>query len=164
VFHAFEHSESRIGALCRTEIMTVSKESVRILIVDDEEAIRDSCRQVLSKDGYVVVSAADGSTGLKLLEVFRPHVVLVDLKMPGISGLEMLTRIGRLDRSIVSIAISGYATVGNMKKALELGAMEFLPKPFAPSELRDVVHRALSRGNPDSGTPPNDSPADRRQA
>ena len=118
---------------------------LKILIIDDEEAIRDACSQVLTKDGYEVTAASDGITGLDLVRRLKPDVVLVDLKMPGISGQAVLERIGELDESIVCIVITGYATAHSAEEALRLGALDFLPKPFSPVELRSVIQRALDR-------------------
>ena len=127
--------------------MTQTTHPIRILVIDDEEAMRDSCSQVLTKDGYEVNSAADGTTGLDLAKELKPDLVLVDLKMPGIGGQQVLEQIRGLDPSIALVVITGYATVGSATEAMNRGALDFLPKPFTPAELRNVVRRALERCN-----------------
>jgi len=91
------------------------------LVIDDEEVIRDSCTQALAKVGYVVKSAENADKGLELLQPFDPDVVLVDLKMPGKSGIEVLEEIQAIDPNIIKIVITGFATVSSaidaMKKA-----------------------------------------------
>jgi len=125
--------------------MAHTVQPIRILVVDDEEAMRDSCSQVLTKDGYEVHAAADGTTGLELAKELKPNLVLVDLKMPGIGGQAVLEQIRNMDASIALVVITGYATVGSATEAMNRGALDFLPKPFTPSELRNVVQRALER-------------------
>jgi signal transduction histidine kinase len=117
----------------------------RVLIIDDEEVIRDSCTQTLMKEGYVVNSAENGDLGLKLFKEFQPDLVLLDLKMPGKSGLEVLEEIESIDPNIVRIVITGFATVSSAVDAMKRGAYDFIPKPFTPDEIRLIVARGLER-------------------
>ncbi len=117
----------------------------RILIVDDEDVVLDSCLQVLEGRGYEVATARDGTEGLKLVREFAPDLVLVDLKMPGISGFEVLEEIRAGDPTIVTIVITGYSTVNSAVEAMKKGAFDFLPKPFTPDELRLITARGLER-------------------
>lgn len=114
-----------------------------ILIIDDEQIVRDSCTRILAKTEFEVVTASSGSHGLDLVEELRPDLVVVDLKMPGISGFEVLERIEQIDPTIVTIVITGYATVSSAVEAMKKGAFDFLPKPFTPDEFRLIVRRAL---------------------
>lgn len=116
-----------------------------VLIVDDEEAIRDSCRQVLSKSGYECHTAVDGIEGLHLANQVTPDVVLLDLKMPGIDGLEVLDQVLKTRADTVCIVITGYATIESAVDAMKRGAFDFLPKPFTPEELRLIVARGLEQ-------------------
>lgn len=116
-----------------------------ILVIDDEEAMRDSCCQVLSKDQYRVETAKDGDRGLQKVRELRPDLVLVDLKMPGMGGMEVLEKIGDIDQSIVSVVITGYATIESAVEAMKQNAYDFLPKPFTPDQLRIVTRRGLER-------------------
>ena len=134
-----------------TEIQTKVKEQRRvsqkatILVIDDEEAMRDSCCQVLSKDGYVAQTAENGQSGLRKIREVKPDLVLIDLKMPGMGGMELLETIGEIDPTIISIVITGYATIESAVKAMKRNAYDFLPKPFTPDQLRIVVERGLER-------------------
>lgn len=116
-----------------------------ILIIDDEEIVLDSCVQGLEGGPYQVATARDGTAGLRLVEELRPDLVFVDLKMPGISGFEVLERLRALDPAIVAIVITGYATVSSAVEAMKRGAFDFLPKPFTPDELRVITWRGLEK-------------------
>lgn len=116
-----------------------------ILVIDDEEAMRDSCTQILVKHGFRVETAPDGQSGLEKAASLKPDLALIDLKMPGISGLDVLNKIKEIDPEIISIVITGYATVESAVEAMKRGAYDFLPKPFTPEELRIIIRRALER-------------------
>jgi two-component system sensor histidine kinase/response regulator len=120
-------------------------QNATILVIDDEEAIRDSCCQVLSKDGYVTETAENGQSGLRKIREVKPDLVLIDLKMPGMGGMELLEKIGQIDPNIISVVITGYATIESAVEAMKLNAYDFLPKPFTPDQLRIVIERGLER-------------------
>jgi signal transduction histidine kinase len=120
-------------------------EKPRILIIDDEEIVRDTCTQILAKSNYEIATASNGRDGLALLEEFHPDLALVDLKMPGISGFEVLDQIHAYDPTIVAIVITGFATVSSAVEAMKKGTYDFLPKPFTPDELRMLIRRGLER-------------------
>jgi signal transduction histidine kinase len=103
----------------------------------------DSCCQVLTKDGYQAETAEDGKSGLQKIRKIKPDLVLVDLKMPGMSGMELLEKIGDVDPNIVSVVITGYATIESAVEAMKRNAYDFLPKPFTPDQLRVVTKRGL---------------------
>ena len=117
----------------------------RILIIDDEETICDACSQVFRHDGYLVETSFEGVGGLKKVDEFKPDLVFVDLKMPGISGIEVLERIKEKDKEIVPIVITGYATIESAVESMKHGAFDFLPKPFTPDELLIITKRALEK-------------------
>jgi DNA-binding NtrC family response regulator len=117
----------------------------KVLVIDDEEAMRDSCRQTLSRDGNKVETAEDGLKGLDLLKKESFDVIIVDLKMPGLSGMEVLKKIKEDDPDAMVIVITGYATVESAVEAMKKGAYDFIPKPFTPDSLRVIVKRALER-------------------
>lgn len=117
----------------------------RILVIDDEESMRDSCTQILRKDRYGVETAPDGDSGLRKVRETNPDLVLIDLKMPGMSGMEVLEQIKTIDPSITSVVITGYATIESAVEATKRGAYDYLPKPFTPDELRIIVKRGLER-------------------
>ena len=117
----------------------------RILIIDDEEVVLDSCALILDKGEHELTTAGNGVEGLELVESLRPDLVFVDLKMPGISGFEVLEKIRAIDPSIVTVVITGYATVSSAVEAMKKGAYDFLPKPFTPEELRLITRRGLEK-------------------
>jgi len=121
------------------------QEQATVLVIDDERAMRDACCQALSRDGYKTEAAENAETGLQKARQREPDVVLVDLKMPGMGGMELLERIRDIDANIVSIVITGYATIESAVEAMKRNAYDFLPKPFTPDHLRIVVKRGLER-------------------
>ncbi len=116
-----------------------------ILIIDDEEAMRDSCLQVLTGEGYQVETAGDGKTGLQKVKELKPDLILVDLKMPGICGMEVLEKTRDIDPNIIAVVITGFATIDSAVESMKQGAYDFLPKPFTPDELRIIVKRGLEK-------------------
>jgi two-component system, sensor histidine kinase and response regulator len=117
----------------------------RVLVIDDEEIARVSCRRVLEPKGISVKLAPGGKEGLEFLLREPFDLVLVDLKMPGMDGVEVISRISSFDPSIVSIIITGYATIESAVKVMKEGAYDYLPKPFTPDELLIVVQRGLEK-------------------
>ena len=116
-----------------------------VLVIDDEASMRDSCSQILVKSGYQSEVAENGTIGLEKVRNIRPDLVLIDLKMPAISGIEVLEKIIEFDPSIISVVITGYATVESAVEAMKKGAYDFLPKPFTPDQLRIIIKRGLER-------------------
>ena len=116
-----------------------------ILVVDDEETMRDSCQQALSQDGDRVKVAEDGSTALAMLEKESFDLVILDLKMPGLSGMEVLEKVKEEYPEVVVVVITGYATIESAVEAMKKGAYDFIPKPFTPDSLRVIVKRALEK-------------------
>ena len=120
-------------------------EKPKVLIIDDEEVVLDSCTQILENEPFHSATAMDGTFGLELVREFHPDIVFVDLKMPGISGFDVLDKIYEFDPTIVTIVITGYATVSSAVEAIKKGAYDFLPKPFTPDEFRMITRRGLER-------------------
>jgi DNA-binding NtrC family response regulator len=116
-----------------------------ILVIDDEETMRDSCQQALSRSGNRVEVAEEGVKGLEMLEKESFDLVILDLKMPGLSGMEVLKRIKEDEPEVVVVVITGYATVESAVEAMKAGAYDFIPKPFIPESLRMIVDRALEK-------------------
>jgi signal transduction histidine kinase len=117
----------------------------KIVIIDDEEVVRDSCVAILEGSEYEVATSSDGNAGLQLVKEFEPDLVFVDLKMPGLSGFDVLSLIHASDPTIVTIVITGYATVSSAVEAMKNGAYDFLPKPFTPEEFRLIVKRGMEK-------------------
>lgn len=116
-----------------------------ILAIDDDEVARESAQVLLSRWGYRVSLAENGEKGLHLLRQDPPDLILVDLQMPGISGLEVLAGAREFDPAIVCVMVTGHATLQSAVDAMKQGAYDFLPKPFSPNELKHVVARGLER-------------------
>jgi signal transduction histidine kinase len=123
------------------------KEKSKILIIDDEEVVLDSCTRILGVKDYRITTVTDGTKGLEMVRELVPDLVFVDLKMPGISGFEVLERIQKVDPTIVTIVITGYATLTSAIEAMKKGAYDFLPKPFTPEEFRLITRRGLEKRN-----------------
>ena len=117
----------------------------KILIIDDEEVVLDSCSQILAKGNYELMTARNGMLGLEQVKTFMPDLVFVDLKMPGISGFEVLNGIQEIDPTIVAVVITGFATLDSAIEAMKKGAYDFLAKPFTPDELRAITRRGVER-------------------
>ena len=115
----------------------------RILVIDDEEIVCLSCQRVLTEEGYEVQTRLSGPEGLRLLAEELFDVAIVDLKMPGMSGMEVLQAIKRDYPHIPVIMITGYATVESAVEAMKTGAFDYLPKPFTPDEVAVVVKKTL---------------------
>ncbi len=116
---------------------------VNVLIIDDDEAIQDSCSQILQKEGYQTNVAGSGEEGLRRFKKELFHVVLLDLKMPGMDGMQVLAQIKEESPETPVIIVTGYASVGSAVEAMKQGAFEYLTKPFTPEELRINVNKAL---------------------
>ena len=102
----------------------------RILVIDDEASIRDSLRVTLEYADYEVIGAATGQDGLALAERESPDLVLLDIKMPGTDGMEVLNRLHARDETLPIIMISGHGTTSTAVDAVKMGAEDFLDKPF----------------------------------
>jgi PAS domain S-box-containing protein len=115
----------------------------KILVVDDERRIRESCHTVLTGQGYTVASAESGSQGLEMIGREHFDIILLDLMMPQMSGLDALPDIKADHPDTVVIVITGYSTVEHSIEAMKAGAFDFIPKPFSPKKLKVVVSKAL---------------------
>jgi PAS domain S-box-containing protein len=120
-------------------------DELTILVADDEGDIRDGAERILKRIGFRVLKAARGDEAQKMAEAMRPDMVLLDLKMPGQDGLEVLKFIRQMDPRILVIIITGYATVEAAIEAMKRGAYDFIPKPFEPDQLRIVVNRTAEK-------------------
>jgi len=117
----------------------------KILVIDDEAIVHESCNRILTGEGCVVEKAFTGQEGFKKMEVESYDLVITDLKMPGISGMEALKKIKEDNPDIGIIMITGYSTAETAVEAMKLGAFDYLPKPFTPDELASVVNKALEK-------------------
>jgi DNA-binding NtrC family response regulator len=115
----------------------------RVLIVDDEKAIRDGLRKVLEGEGYQTELSHNGYSAVEKLQTDEFELVVTDLKMPGMDGMEVLNAISILQPNVPVIFITGYSTVENAVEVMKIGAFDYLPKPFTPKQLIEKVNKAL---------------------
>ncbi len=117
----------------------------KILVIDDEQDLRDGCERILKRMDCIVSKASNGEDGVALFKKERHSVVLSDLKMPGIDGIEVLRQLREIDPEILVIILTGFATIETAIEAMKMGAYDFVAKPFEPDQLRIVVGRALEK-------------------
>ena len=115
----------------------------KILVIDDERRIREGCAKILRKENCVVDMAENGNVGLEMLAERHYDIVLTDLMMPGIGGMEVVSRVREKNSDTVVIVITGFATLEHSIEAMKNGAFDFIPKPFTPDQLRVIVAKAL---------------------
>jgi DNA-binding NtrC family response regulator len=118
---------------------------ISILIVDDEESVRDSLYNWFIEDGYRVETAENAKRALSILESDDIDIILADIKMPGMDGLEMLQRIKSLKKDAIVIIMTAFATVTTAVKALKDGAFDYVTKPFDPDDLSHLIRNAAKQ-------------------
>jgi len=115
----------------------------KILIVDDQYGIRVLLQEVLEKEGYLILQAPNGPTAISIVTHDKPDLVLLDMKIPGMDGLEILRRIRTIDPVIRVIMMTAYGELDLIKEATALGALTHFTKPFDIDELRVAVNAYL---------------------
>jgi DNA-binding NtrC family response regulator len=121
------------------------EKEARILVVDDDRQLADNLVEYLSKLGYQASPAYGGREGLRRFEKGDFQLVITDLKMPEMDGMELLDAVSRLDSRVIVMVITGYGTIESAVAALKKGAYDYVPKPFQMEELEIIVKRALER-------------------
>lgn len=116
-----------------------------ILVVDDEMGIREACKRALAGEGYAIDLAEDGTIGLQRVKEKSCDLILMDLMMPGIGGLDLIKKVHDIDPEIIIVVITGYATIETAVEATKRGAYDYLPKPFTPEALTALVKRGLEK-------------------
>jgi signal transduction histidine kinase len=117
--------------------------SNKLLFIDDEDIVLRSSRRIFEGSGYEIATAASGDEGLEMARAGNFDVVVTDLKMPGLGGMEVLKALRKEKPDVVVVIFTGYANVETAREALKNGAFDYVPKPFTPEELRSVVANAL---------------------
>jgi DNA-binding response OmpR family regulator len=125
----------------------------KVLVVDDEPTVREVVVNYLRRDGHVVAEAADGTTALELLEADPPDLVVLDMMLPGVNGLDILRRV-RQTSNIPVIMLTARAEEADRVTGLELGADDYVVKPFSPRELAARVNGVLRRVGGRESNPP----------
>jgi two-component system, OmpR family, phosphate regulon sensor histidine kinase PhoR len=115
---------------------------VSVLVVDDEQGIRQGSKRIIDRMGCRALTAKTGEEGLEIVEREAVDIVLLDLKMPGMDGMEVLHTLQEKFPQVLVIVITGFATIETAIEAMKKGAYDFIPKPFEPDQLRIVVNRA----------------------
>ncbi len=114
-----------------------------ILIVDDEENSRTGLSKILLRSGYEVVTAGDGKEALDKVGKINCHLVITDMKMPNMGGIELLKKVKKLKPDIGVIMVTAYGEVDSYLEAMNLGAFEYLNKPIKVDELKKVISKVL---------------------
>jgi two-component system response regulator AtoC/two-component system nitrogen regulation response regulator NtrX len=115
----------------------------RVLVVDDEKAMLLALRGVLGREGYQVETASSGEAALPLIETGKFHVVITDLSLRGVSGMQVLEHARKIDPDVAVIMVTAYGSEKIAVQAMKLGAVDYVPKPFDNDELRAVVRRVV---------------------
>src|SRR4051794_18415328 len=124
--------------------MSAAAELPKILVIDDEIGPQESLRMLLKTD-YQVHTADCVEAGLKLLREKKPDTIVMDIRMPGMTGIEGLRKIREIDSHLSVIMLTGFGALETAKEALRLGANDYISKPFDASEMRDVIARNVER-------------------
>lgn len=118
-----------------------------LLVVDDQPAIRQLLSETLESSGCEVVPAANGYEAIEIVQKNKPNLILLDLKMPGLSGLETLREINRFSPDVPVILITAYGELPDPREAERMGVRCLIIKPFDLNEVRAVVRRVLDEGS-----------------
>lgn len=119
----------------------------KILIVDDEHLIRWSLEQNLKKQGYDIITAGSGEDGLRLVKEQQPDLVLLDIQLPGISGIEVLEKVKEFDEDVIVVMLTAHGGLETAVNAMRLGAHDYVSKPFNLDELSIVIKKALENND-----------------
>lgn len=117
----------------------------RILVVDDEMVVCESCQRILEEEGYEIEIALSGAEALVKIKEKPFDIVITDLKMPGMDGMELLRILRKDYPDVIVIMITGFSTVETAVEAMKLGAFDYIPKPFTPDEVSVVVKKAVEK-------------------
>jgi DNA-binding NtrC family response regulator len=116
---------------------------MRVLIIDDDPLIRAGCRKILERRGFACTAVEDGRRALECVRRASFDAALLDLKMPGMSGMETLEKLRNESPNTAVIIITGYASIDSAVEVVKAGAFDYLPKPFTPEILAERVRRAV---------------------
>jgi DNA-binding NtrC family response regulator len=120
----------------------------KILVVDDNKETCDALTEIFAGEGYQTFSALDGRSALDTVKKKKPELVLLDIKMPKMDGIEVLKRIKKIDKEVVVVMITGYGALDTAKEAMRLGAYDYVTKPLDVDFIKAVIRDALSKRKP----------------
>ena len=118
----------------------------RILVVDDQLGVRKLLLEAFKDDGYDVELAASGQEAIEKVSKSRPEIILMDMKMPGMNGLDTLAEIEKIEKSIEVVIMTAYGELELVVEAKKMGIKEYITKPFDINELKDIVKRTIKSG------------------
>ena len=121
----------------------------KVLIIDDETDLQELIKDVLEEKNYQVFCASSGADGILLNEQKNPDLIILDLRMPEMDGIETLRNIRNADDSVIVVILTGYGCPDTIRDATDLNVSEYLSKPFGNSELLDIIDKALKIEIPD---------------
>ena len=125
--------------------MTKAVPAVRVLVVDDDEAICEFMQTFLTKDDFEVTTLSDPKRAPEEVKKGGYHLVILDLMMPGMGGIEVLERIRKVDSDIAVLIFTGYPSLETAVQSMKLDAVDYLKKPFNPDEFREVLDRIMRK-------------------
>jgi len=117
----------------------------KMLVIDDDQMVLSSCLRIFKEEGFYVVTTTSPEEGLSLVLDTYFEAILCDWMMPGLDGMEVITRLGNTSPGSAVIMISGYPSIGRATEAMKRGAMDYIEKPFTPDEIIEAVHKAIQR-------------------
>ncbi len=120
-----------------------------ILIVDDEEALREALVKILEDDGYEVIAAESGERAIEILHDYPVDLMLTDIRMPGMSGIDLLKKVREIHHTLGVIILTGYGEIESYIEAMHFGALEYVSKPFKMNELKFIVNKLLNNTDND---------------
>ena len=123
----------------------MAKDKIKLLVVDDNPKVAWMLREGLSREGYDIVAAPDGKTGIQMMLEEKPRVIILDIKLPGMNGMEVLERVRSINSRVEIIMLSGYGETKQIVKAMKLGAADFISKPFDVEEVEIVIRSVLEK-------------------
>jgi two-component system, OmpR family, response regulator len=118
---------------------------VKVLVVDDDKAIRDFMETFLAKDGFQGKSLSDPTEAPDEIKLDGYHMVILDLMMPKVDGIEVLKRIRKVDSDVAVVIFTGYPSLDSAVQSMKLDAVDYLRKPFNPDEFREVIDRVMRK-------------------
>ena len=126
-------------------IYPMTSSEVRVIFIDDDKFVRESTSQSLEMEGFAVDKFSDASKALAIIDINCASIIVTDIKMPGMTGLDLLQQVKAIDAHIPVILITGQGDIAMAVQAMQDGAYDFLEKPFMPDNLIEVVRRAYDR-------------------
>jgi DNA-binding response OmpR family regulator len=139
----YEELKKSMTARLQPEAAAREAEQLRVLVIDDEVAVNNNIRKILGKKGYEIEQATSKAEAIEKLQVGTYGLVVLDLKMPGVKGLELLAAIRERQPSARVIIVTGYASIETAVEGARMGAVGYVPKPFTPVELRMAADKAV---------------------